>query len=218
MFAHHLINFLLPPRCPWCRAVGRVPAEQSVCNSCLRDVQWSPGEWRGHRVPVHCDSIHAVALFQGVVRKAVHALKYQRQPYVAASCAGLMAPVARGLPQPDAVMAVPLSARRLRQRRYNQSEWLARHVAAALAVPLFSDTVTRVHAETPQVGLGVEARWENVRQQFSVAPPHGDALRNCHILLIDDVVTTGATLNALAQTLKKSGALTVRALTFAQTM
>lgn len=219
MFAYRaLINFLIPPRCPWCRALETVPSEQGVCAACLTDVQWSPGEWRSNKVPAHCDSIHAVSVFQGVVRAAVHHLKYQRKPYVAASCAQLMLPVARGLPQPDVVLAVPLSPKRLRQRRYNQSEWLARHVARALQVPMVSETVTRAHSDLPQVGLGAEKRWENVRSQFAVRTDCVDEIRDRHILLIDDVVTTGATLQALARTLKKSGAKTVRALTLAQTL
>lgn len=214
---HSLLNFFLPPRCPWCRALS--PAtEQGICTTCVAAIQWSPGEWRSNKVPAHCDSIHAVSVFQGVVRDAVHHLKYQRKPYVAVSCAQLMLSVARGLPQPDAVLAVPLSKQRLRDRRYNQSEWLARHIAGALQVPLLSGVVTRVHSDLPQVGLGAEARWENVRDQFAIAAKDAQHVTGRHLLLIDDVVTTGATLQALARILKKTGAKTVRALTLAQTL
>jgi ComF family protein len=213
-----ILSFLLPPRCPWCRLLAPVPSEQGVCKACFAAIQWSPGEWRSNKVPAHCDSIHAVSIFQGVVRDAVHVLKYQRKPYVAESCAKVMIPVARGLPQPDAVLAVPLSAQRLRDRRYNQSEWLARHLACALQVPLVSGVVTRAHSELPQVGLGAEARWENVRDQFVITPTNAHSIADRHLLLIDDVVTTGATLQALARTLKKTGAKTVRALTLGQTV
>lgn len=215
---HSLINFILPPRCPWCRSVGLLPPDQPVCSACLREVQWSPGPWLSNKVPDHCDSIHAVALFQGPVRDAVHALKYQRKPYLAASCAAIMLPVAKGLPTPDLVLAVPLSPKRLRQRRYNQAEWLARRIATALAVPLVSNGVERAHVNTPQVGLGASARWENVHRQFSVPDRNLANIEGKHLLIIDDVVTTGATLQALGQTLKKSGAKTVRALTLAQTV
>ncbi len=212
------INFLLPPRCPWCKALGVVPQGQGVCDTCLKDIQWSPGEWRSNKVPAHCDSIHAVSFFQGGVRETVHALKYDRKPYLAASCAAIMIPVARGLPSPAVVMAVPLSAKRLRQRRYNQSEWLARPIAAALQIPLLTGVIQRRHSDTPQVGLGVDARWENVRDQFVLPPENCAHIENQHILLIDDVITTGATLQALARILKKTGAATVRALTLGQTL
>lgn len=218
MFLDHVIHFFIPPRCPWCRTVGLLPPDQAVCPGCLREVQWSPGPWLSNKVPNHCDSIHAVTLFQGPVRDAVHALKYQRRPYLARSCAALMVPVARGLPTPDIVMAVPLSPRRLRQRRYNQAALLSRHVAAAIRVPLLDNAVERTHADTPQVGLGAGARWENVQRQFSVPDRKRDAIDGRHLLVIDDVVTTGATLQALGQVLKKSGARTVRALTLAQTV
>lgn len=212
------LNLLFPPRCPWCKSVGPLPPEQAICSVCLREVQWSPGEWRSNKVPAHCDSIHAVALFQGPVREAVHQLKYNATPFLSKSCAEIMMPVARGIPESDAVMAVPLSSKRLRQRRYNQSEWLSRHIAQSLAVPLITDAVTRSHADIPQVGLGADARWENVRHQFSISSSNASLIRGKHLLVIDDVVTTGATLQALAQTLKKSGARTVRALTLAQTI
>lgn len=212
------VNFLLPPRCPWCRTVGLLPPDQAVCPDCLREVQWSPGPWLSNKVPDHCDSIHAVALFHGVVRDAVHQLKYQHKPYLAESCAALMLPVARGLPTPDLVMAVPLSKKRLRQRRYNQSEWLARHIADGLQIPLISGVVHRAHHVLAQVGLGAEARWKNVRDQFAIHPERIHKTKDHHVLLIDDVVTTGATLQAIARTLKKSGAKTVRALTLAQTV
>ncbi len=218
MFIDHLINLLLPPRCPWCRSLGPLPSNHPVCATCLRDAQWSPGPWLSNKIPEHCDSIHAVVLFQGPVREVVHALKYQRKPYLARSCAALMLPVARGLPMPDAVIAVPLSPKRLRQRRYNQSEWLARHIAPALSVPLISNAVMRAHTNIPQVGLNSRARWENVRDQFSVPETRRVSIKDRHLLIIDDVVTTGATLQALARTLKKSGAKTVRALTLAQTV
>lgn len=218
MFVDRIINFFIPARCPWCRSVGSLPPGQAVCPDCLREVQWSPGPWVSNKVPHHCDSIHSVALFQGPVRTAVHELKYQRKPYLAGSCAALMLPVAMGLPLPDIVMAVPLSPKRLRQRRYNQATLLARYIATALAVPFMSDGVERAHVDTPQVGLGASARWENVHHQFSV-PDHKRALLSGqHILIIDDVVTTGATLQSLGQTLKKTGAKTVRALTLAQTV
>lgn len=221
MFSHYknlFINFLLPPRCPWCKVLGELPKAQGICDGCLKEIQWSPGEWRSNKVPAHCDSIHAVALFQGGLRKVVHALKYDRKPSLAATCSTLMIPVARGLPRPDVVMAVPLNAKRLKQRRYNQSEWLARPIAAALQVPILTGFVQRSHSDTPQVGLGADARWENVREQFFISSANRKEIEKRHVLLIDDVVTTGATLQALARILKKNGAATVRALTLAQAL
>lgn len=218
MFLDRIINFFIPSCCPWCRALGQLPVDQPICSECLRQVEWSPGPWLSNKVPLHCDSIHAVALFQGPVREAVHALKYDGKPYMAGSCAKLMLPVARGLPTPDFVMAVPMSSKRLRQRRYNQAALLARHIAEALSVPMLSDVVAREHVDTPQVGLGASARWENVHLQFSVSEINSRSVQGQNLLIIDDVITTGATLQALGQTLKKSGAKTVRALTLAQTV
>jgi len=174
--------------------------------------------WRSTRVPIHCDSIHAAALFQGSLRSAIHEFKYNKQPFLAKSCAAVMLPFARGLPVPDLVIPVPLSRKRLRERRYNQSALLARQLAKALDVSLADDVVGRMHADMNQVGLDAKARWENVKSQFTVLHTAIAQIKDRRILLVDDVITTGATLNALAQILKKSGAASVHALTLGQTV
>ncbi|WP_246174080.1 ComF family protein [Paraburkholderia hayleyella] len=108
-----------------------------------------------------------------------------------------------GPPQPfDVIAPVPLSARRLAERGYNQAWEIARPLARKLRVPGHATLLRRVVHTAPQARLDLEARRRNVSQAFVVAKP----VRNLHVALVDDVMTTGATLEALARTLKSAGA------------
>jgi ComF family protein len=107
------------------------------------------------------------------------------------------------------VAAVPLHTQRLRERGYNQSKELATTVAALLEKPDYSQYVHRDHYTRPQVGLSRAERHRNVAKAFSATPP----VNGKHILLIDDVFTTGATLRACAQALVTNGAGAVYGIT-----
>ncbi len=214
-----ILNLLFPPRCPWCARLGAVAPDKIVCATCHADLHWSTGPWRSNKLPIQsCDQIHAVFEFRGQVRETIHKLKYERQPQLARSCAALMQATAHATFSPNVVLAVPLSLKRLRARRYNQAQCLAQHIATALHWPLLTGAVTRAHLAKHQIESTLSERWENVQGQFAVRAESVAEIQNQDILLIDDVITTGATLTSLAQTLKKAGARTVSALTLAQTL
>jgi ComF family protein len=103
--------------------------------------------------------------------------------------------------RPAALIAVPLHARRLRERGYNQALELAKPLAKAFAIPLLRDDLRRVRDNAPQSGLGALARRRNPRGAFAVG---GDALP-AHVALVDDVMTTGATLYECARVLRAAG-------------
>lgn len=105
-------------------------------------------------------------------------------------------------PLPQALVPVPLHASRLRQRGYDQALELARPLARHLQLPLLADALLRVRATAPQSELDAAARRRNLRQAFRVLP--GAALP-VHVALVDDVMTTGTTLRAAAQTLARAG-------------
>ncbi|PAT31512.1 phosphoribosyltransferase [Vandammella animalimorsus] len=119
----------------------------------------------------------------------------------------------------DAIVAVPLAAARLRQRGYNQAWELARALAAQTgqAHKLRRDVVLRHGMQAQQAGMGRQARWRNLRRAFAVQQP-GPCLQGQHVLLVDDVMTTGATLWALARVLQRdAGVAAVSAMVFART-
>lgn len=116
----------------------------------------------------------------------------------------------------DLVVPVPLHWRRFLGRRFNQSAELARHLAADLGAPYRPEVTTRARRTRRQVGLGARAREDNVRGAFRVPEEHKPALHGRRVLIVDDVLTTGATASALARTLKRAGAAHVDVLTFAR--
>lgn len=116
----------------------------------------------------------------------------------------------------DCVMPVPLHVSRLRHRGFNQSLILAHRVAESFGLTLSYDNLIRIRPTRPQVNLSGEERLRNVKGAFSLRRP-GDVEDRC-ILIVDDVFTTGATMNECASVLKRAGARSVIALTLARTV
>jgi ComF family protein len=146
----------------------------------------------------------------GGARDAVHALKYGALPRVARDLASVMA---RLLPPPEpraVLVPLPLGPARLRRRGYNQSEWLARALAGRWGAPVAPHLLTRMRDTASQTALTPAARLANVAGAFA-AP---ERARWPAIVLVDDVLTTGATLAAAAQALTASGAARISAVTF----
>ena len=170
-------------------------------------------------MPSHLECTRSVFYFDGPVRDALHRFKYDGLTALAVSLGGLMAACWMGHPLPaDVVVPVPLHAARLRERGYNQATLLARemvrHLATRQVAPaLHERLLVRQRATPPQVGLDAARRRENVRGAFRCS---GKALTGRQVLLIDDVCTTGATLEACAVALREGGARGVRALTLAR--
>ncbi len=141
--------------------------------------------------------------------RLIHRLKYEG--YFA-----LARPLARTLidgwpvwePVPDLIAPIPLHPRRRRRRGYNQSELLARPLAEAVGVPFSATALRRTRHTPPQVGLGPEARAANVQGAFDAT---AQEVAGRAILLIDDVLTTGATMTAAAAALLAAGAASVSA-------
>ncbi len=174
---------LLPVTGPICHRCGRSLAGSVACPACAAD---SPLLLQ-MRAPLR---------YEEPTSRLIHGLKYEG--YFA-----LAEPLARRLiagwpawdQPPDLILPIPLHPRRKQRRGYNQSELLARPLARSLGISFSATALRRTRHTAPQVGLGVAARADNVRGAFAADPP---AVRARHILLIDDVLTTGATMSAAA--------------------
>jgi ComF family protein len=163
--------------------------------------------------PLKIDCIRSVAYSEGVLREAVHRLKYRDLTALAEPLGGLMASYWVQHPLPaDVVVPVPLHAARLRERGYNQAALLAHEMARRVGLAVDGHTLNRQRATAPQVELNARERRENVRDAFHCAD---DTLAGQRVLLVDDVCTTGSTLEACAQALYEGGVRAVRALTLA---
>ena len=203
-----LLDLLFPPRCAGCGQRGTW-----LCTGCLAAVPPLGAPLRLDNAAL--DWLGAAYAYTGAVRSAIHRLKYGRERARAAHLGALAVPLLRHLPPTVAaprLIPVPLAAARLRERGYNQAEALARVIAAASGLPLDTGLV-RTRATRPQVGLDRAARRANVRDAFAW---DGQSHPGAQLLLIDDVLTTGATADECATLLKAAGARWVGLLTIAR--
>ncbi|MBB4009320.1 ComF family protein [Rhizobium taibaishanense] len=165
------------------------------------------------------DRLRAVAVHDGAARDLVHRLKYGDRTDLAPMMAGWMKRAGGDdLARADAILPVPLHRWRLFSRQYNQSAELGRALARLSTKPFLPGVLVRVKRTSKQVGLSQTARAENVRGAFKVLESRRDAVFGRHIVLIDDVYTTGATVTAATRALKRAGAAEVTVLTFAMAL
>jgi competence protein ComFC len=150
-----------------------------------------------------------------VIRKAVHQLKYRNLKAIVPCLGELLAGYVRSNPLPgEALVAVPLHPRRLKDRGYNQSSLLARELGKRIDLPVIEDCLIRIKQAQPQVrAVDVEERRRNVAGAFVC---RDEEVSSKPIILIDDVCTSGATLESCAAALKGGGATFVWGLTLAR--
>jgi ComF family protein len=167
-------------------------------------------------LPHAIDELRYVAAYQDVMRTAIHRLKYERDLGIAIELANLLAQIVQATNwQIDLVMPVPLSEKRKAQRGYNQAALLAYPLSLQLHLPENTQGLVRVHETRSQVNLNFQERQENVQGAFSADPT---IVKGKTILLVDDVFTTGATINAAAAALREAGCTRVYALTAAKAL
>ncbi|MEE9284124.1 MAG: ComF family protein [Dehalococcoidia bacterium] len=209
------LDFLFTPRCVGCRREGAY-----LCEPCLAQVARLEGPYRP--VTDHRDDAEPLAVplsyspfaMKGAIRQAVHDLKYRGVRALAPLLGAAMAEHAQrsGL-RADLLVPVPLHRTRLRERGYNQAELLAREVGRRMRLPVDSETLARVRHGSPQAMSGDAAeRRAEVREAFQARRK----LPARRVLLVDDVCTTGATLNACGRALKRTGVQQVLGLTLAR--
>lgn len=190
------VDFLLPPLCPLC---GYPSPNNLLCYRCRKSAR-------------AVDGIRSVAFFEGPLRKTVHAFKYRGLHCLTKPLAELMVACWRREPLPaDVIVPVPLHRRRLRERGYNQAALLARSLGAEISLPVGEAWLVRTRATPPQVKLNVSERKKNMADAFQCRIP--DLVTGRRILLIDDVCTTGATLDACGLALRQADAQSVWAFT-----
>jgi ComF family protein len=221
MFVQALLDVLFPPRCAACRellpASDRPSREGGLCEVCETTLEpilsacfrcGLPGPSAKscdacRRDEPAFDSAHAAFLYGAAIAHVLHRFKYEDK---AALARPLGEHIARlPLPEADVVMPVPLHPSRRRERTYDQALFLAQRVAAKRQLACESLLLARVKATSRQVGQHRAERQRNMDGAFDVK----GSVAGARVLLIDDVVTTGATASSCAATLKKAGARSV---------
>lgn len=153
--------------------------------------------------------------FDGVIRQAVYQLKYNNIRTLATPLARLLYEFIIENPIPGEILVpVPLHSKRLRERGYNQSALIARQLLKMLDIPVVNDCLFRQrHTPSQATSTNIAQRQSNVRHAFS---SQHDGLKDKQVILIDDVATSGATLNACANTIKTAGVASVWGLVLAR--
>jgi len=160
------------------------------------------------------DRARGFGVYEDELRRLVHLLKYDRMLPLAKPLARKMATVLESLPLPDLVVPVPLYRVRRWRRGFNQALALSAELGREAAIRSEPSVLRRTRATQPQAGLSYAERKRNVAGAFVVRKP--DRVANKTVLVVDDVMTTGATLDACARALKKAGARSVLGLTVAR--
>ena len=194
-----LLPWIMPPICPLC---GEPRINGALCPRC---VNWQ-AKIGGIRAPFR---------FDGIVRKAVHQLKYRNLRALAIPLAKLLADYIDANPiSGEVLVPIPLHKKRIKERGYNQSGLLARELGRIINLPVVDDCLIRIRHTLPQVKTSVvDERRINVADAFDC---RDSRLRNKQVILIDDVATSGATLDACAVALKAKGAVSVWGLVLAR--
>jgi ComF family protein len=233
-------DLVYPPTCIACRAATAVP--HGLCPRCwagMRFIERPYCERLGTPFAVDLDPgapllspaaaadppayarARAVARYEEAARRLVQRLKYEDAPELATAMGRMMARAGAGLlAEADVVVPVPLHPWRLWRRRFNQAMALGRVVArdagAGARTLSCEPWLARVRRTRPQVGLSRAQRAENLQGAFRVPPEVRGLLSGRRVLLVDDVITTGATANAAARALLRGGARAVDVLAFAR--
>jgi len=233
-----VLDWVYPRRCAVCGAACR-DIGRYLCWDCLGKIDYNAldtvcnvcGKAIEGKVTVafvcsackekspHYDMARSAAHYRGTLRKVILDYKYHRQQWLAWDLANLLESSLRSCPEMqsfDAIVPIPLHPRKERQRTFNQAMLLGEEIAKRLECSFFPNALVRTRYTTTQTRMSATERKGNVECLFKAHPQISNALRNRRILLVDDVMTTGATLDAAALALKQVGVRKVLCATLAR--
>ena len=210
-------NDLVCPRClketafhtpPFCRKCGRglslADTRGHVCGECLDTRFYFERAW-------------AVCPYKKNAKELIHQFKYKNKIFLAKPLSGLMIDFIQQYHLPlnhcDCLIPIPLSPAKLREREFNQAEVLAKEIAGHFGIQLLSNNLKRVRNTPAQADLDKESRWKNISGAFRITNP--ETIKGKTILLVDDVLTTGATASEASRVLKNARASAVYVFTLA---
>lgn len=216
-----ILSLLYPPRCPICDGLQKI-GDFGCCDSCSKDLPWvrkarcmkcgrqladEEAEYCSDcRKQEHCfDEGTAAFTYSGRMRDSVYRMKFQNRRDYLPFYAAAMARALEGCLErwrPEVILPVPMHPKKKRRRGYNQSELLAKELAGLTGLPMEKDMLRCIRLTADQKKLGRRDRQKNLRGSFAVEESFGGYQR---VLLVDDVYTTGSTVDELSKILKRRG-------------
>ena len=231
-----VVDLVYPRNCQFCLAPLAETERGVICAACLSGVKWIEppfcqqcalpfaGEMSGSFVCGYCSKLAfhfsrgvAACRAEGIVRECIHRFKYNREMYYGPHLARWLVTAAQrwiAWRDVDAIVPVPLYPRKKREREFNQAEYVARSLSLAVGVRLECHALRRVKETVTQTRLDAKARAENLRGAFVVR--RAERVAGKRLVLVDDVFTTGATMDSCAKVLREAGAEDVLAVAVAR--
>lgn len=205
------IKIIEPPYCKICGIPYPAAANDFICGKCINDSSGPIKIWR------------SIGVYEGTLREAIHQFKYRGKSKVGKNLCELTANTITAnteiqenlLKEVSYIIPVPLHKQKLREREYNQSEIIAKTVSEISNIPLWKNALLRTINTKPQSELDEKERWKNVSHAFSTDSSNYN-MKETIVLLVDDIITTGATARSCAKVLLSSGASEVRMLSLSR--
>lgn len=225
-YLNAFLNLIFPSICPICRNKSSNHLFNPLCVDCWRKIE----RYSGYSCSV-CGiptvSEHAsiceqclkgkpykkilyYGLYEGALKEAIHQLKFNKVKRLSKPLSLLLSELQ--IPNADGIVPVPLHNKRLKQREFNQTAIIGRYLSKRLGMPLLLDVLKKIRETSPQTELSSEERSKNVKNAFSAS----EKVKGLDIILLDDVVTTGATVKECSAALIKAGAKSVTVLALAR--
>lgn len=226
----NILDFILPRECVVCFSILRDSQKDFICDDCFNKIEivqypyckvcgrpfiskealaYSPEHlcFQCREKRFHFNSARAAGVYSGILKELIHIYKFQKKRALGKLLSEIMIAHLNNRFERidfDTIIPVPLHKKRLRVRGFDQSLLLGINIGKQIGVPVLADNLTRYRHTKPQLELKVNERFKNVRDAFRVIGK--EKIKDKNILLIDDVFTTGATVNECSRILKKEGA------------
>jgi len=212
----YFLRMIFPPRCICCDCVLAVNTQKYVCDDCEKSIPHINQHQFGNPAGKSISNIYCAFDYEKGIRKAIHRLKFNDMPGNAKILVDMSYPLIENYlagvsaqlelkGKYDIVIPVPVHSKRRRERGYNQSELIARSLSNKLNIPVISRTLVKRKNTPPQSSLAKDERYRNLEGAFHVKKPY--LIEGKRVLLVDDVTTTGSTLEQCGKVLLQAGAV-----------
>ena len=205
------MNLIFPPKCIFCSKILSPQTKTNICNECYGEIPFiSDSLAKAIKLdlyPAFCDEILCTCDYTGIISEAIKRFKFNDKPSYHSALGKILAEKLKRMTnydQFDIIVSVPLSKKRFRERGYNQSQLLAASLSRATGIPDGSSLLSRIRDTGTQSLLSKNERYVNVNNAFKVKKP--ELIAGKSVILVDDVLTTGNTVNECCRVLKEAGA------------